>query len=180
MRSAQWALDKMHVDGAHAEGFDGTGQTVAVIDTGIYTPHEDLGGQIAESVDMLDGLPGFRYHGTAVGGIIAANSGNGIGVEGIAPGAKLLDVRVCTPTMCPSDAILNGIVWAVQHHATVINMSLGGGSPDWAPVLSWAQSQGVVIVAAAGNAGCQLNSWNGSTYVPNQYWPGNGRRLIRM
>ena len=169
LRSEQWALDQMHVDGAHAEGYDGTGQVVAVIDTGIYTPHEDLDGQIVDSVDMINGLPGFRYHGTAVAGIIAANSGNDIGGASIAPGAKLLDVRVCTPTMCPSDAILNGIVWAVQHHATVINMSLGGGSPQWGPVLSWAQAQGVVIVAAAGNSGCSLTYWNGSASVPNQY-----------
>ena len=164
LRDQQWALDRLGVDSAHAAGFDGSGQTIAVIDTGIYPGQEDLTGQVIDSADFIDGVPGFRFHGTAVAGIMAANAGNGVGIEGIAPGAKLIDARVCTPTACDLSAVANGIVWAVGHGATVINLSLGSEMPDPAlqAVLRWATAQGVVVVAAAGNSGCALVGWWGT------------------
>ena len=169
LRATQWALDQMHVDAVHGEGIDGTGQLVAVIDTGIDAPHEDLVGQIVDRHDTIPGIPGWSYHATSVAGIIAANSGNGIGVESIAPGAKLLDVRVCAPSSCYTSDVLDGVVWAVQRGATVINLSIGGTGTDVAPVMAWARAQGVVVVAAAGNSGCSLYYYPSGVQTPSPY-----------
>lgn len=93
LRAQQWALDALRTDAAHQAGYDGSGQTVAVIDTGIMPDHEDLAGRVTATADFIDEVPGFRYHGTAVAGIIAANAGNGLGGVGVAPGVRLLDAR---------------------------------------------------------------------------------------
>jgi subtilisin family serine protease len=114
---------------------------VAVVDTGIDFTQPDLQGQILQGATFTGcaavaacGIGDFRgpdrvnngeEHGTHVAGTIAAVRGNGIGVVGVAPGAKLLPVKVLEAGSGSSEDIAAGIRWATDHGADVINMSLG-------------------------------------------------------
>ena len=139
----------------------GAGVVVAVVDTGIDLSHPDLAGQIIAGWNVL--APGTlpqddNGHGTMVAGIIAARTNNALDVVGIAPGAKLMPVKVLDNNGSGSDAdIATGINWARTHGANVINLSLGGAFDD--PVLATsiqqAISAGIVVVAAAGNDGAE-------------------------
>jgi subtilisin family serine protease len=93
-------------------------------------------------------------HGTHVAGTIAAE-GNGRGVVGVAPRAKLLAGRVCGKMGCSSVAIINGIEWGIEKKVDAINMSLGGpmASRAQAEALQRAEDSGIVNVAASGNDG---------------------------
>src|SRR6185295_182926 len=93
-------------------------------------------------------------HGTHVAGIIAAAAGNGEGIAGVAPGARVLPIRVlgANGSGYLSD-VANGIVYAAEHGADVINLSIGATSSldAMTNAIAYARSQGVVVVAAAGN-----------------------------
>jgi subtilisin family serine protease len=163
LRSQQWGLDMIHADAAHSTS-TGSGAVVAVIDTGVMASHEDLAGQILpDGHDFIqdDGTPQDENgHGTHVSGIIAAVANNGKGIEGVAPGAKVLPIRVLDAQGTgDADVVAKGIDYAVAHHADVINLSLGGdalstvigGDDNFTKAVQNATSHGVVVVAAAGN-----------------------------
>src|SRR5205823_6398924 len=96
-------------------------------------------------------------HGTHVTGIVAALAGNGKGVAGVAPGVKILPVRVLDDHGSGSlDNVVAGIHWAVDHGAKVVNLSLGEDTqpllgPAFGDALRWAWSKGAIPVVAAGN-----------------------------
>jgi serine protease len=156
-------------------------QTVAVLDSGVDATHPDLAGHLLPGYNTfntalppLDGLG----HGTAVTGIIAAGTANGIGVAGVAWNAKVRPVKVLDENGEGSDAnLINGINWAVKNGARVINMSLGGDGDN--PVLHLAiqnaYKAGVVMIAAAGNTGSDSPHYPGaydevlSVGATNQY-----------
>ncbi len=134
----------------------GEGVTVAVIDTGVDASHRDLQGQVVKRIDLTGDPAPDHYHGTHVAGIIAAN-GDGTGrMTGVAPAAKLLDVRVLSSQGSGSDDwVAKGVLAAVENGADVINMSLGGPD-DYAPLheaVKKAVNAGVIVVCAAGNEG---------------------------
>ena len=114
----------------------GRGVVVAVIDSRIQLNHPDLAGQFVASEDFVAGRPGpAERHGTGVAGIIAAKSGNGIGISGVAPGARLMALRACwqtddassaAPTFCDSLSLAKALHYAIGHGAKVINLSLSG------------------------------------------------------
>jgi subtilisin family serine protease len=100
----------------------------------------------------------YTDHGTHVAGTIAAAADNGIGVAGVAPEAKVMAVRVLDASgYGPTDAILNGILYAARNGADVVNLSLGGPLEDpaelqlWTDAIDEAGRAGAVVVAAAGN-----------------------------
>jgi subtilisin len=147
-----------------ADGLTGEGATIAVVDTGIELTHETLAGNIAggyatdgaECIDLCEEpYEDDNGHGTHVAGTAAAEQ-NGTGVVGVAPDADLLAVKVLTNAGTGSfDEIAEGIEWAVDNGADVVNLSLGANTQSF-PVndaLSYATENGVVVVAAAGNAG---------------------------
>jgi serine protease len=156
-RSQQWDLTKMNVVAANAKT-TGIGVTVAVIDTGVDASHPDLAGQVLPGTDLVAKTTGTSTdpngHGTHVAGTIAALTGNGVGVASVAPGVKILPVRVldANGSGYMSDTA-TGIVWAADHGANVINMSLGSSAQVTAVTnaISYARSKGVTVVAAAGN-----------------------------
>nr|WP_229507016.1 S8 family serine peptidase [Pseudoduganella rivuli] len=128
---------------------------VAVVDSGIETDHPDLAGQVAIKENFVDGQ---RYasetHGTAVAGVIAAHAGNGVGIEGVAPGARLMALRACwqSPdgaTRCNSFTLGKALNYALLHGAQVINMSLSG--PDdrlLQQLIDVARARGIRVVGA--------------------------------
>ena len=145
-----WQLSTLH----HAS--TGRGVTVAVIDSGVDANHPDLGGQIKLRRNFVDAYPdAAEAHGTAVAGIIAAREGNGQGIAGIAPGAKVLALRACwetagPPARCNSFTLGKAINFALMNDAGVINMSLGGPKDRLLQaLLDAALSRGVALVGAA-------------------------------
>ena len=139
----------------------GKGVRVAVVDSGVATDHPDLAGRIAASSDFTDAGPAAELHGTLVAGIIAAVTGNEIGIAGIAPGAQLLALRACRSTApdraearCLALALGRAIDHALLNGARVINLSLGGPRDLLLTRLTErAEALGVAVVAAAGNVG---------------------------
>ncbi|MGH3679719.1 MAG: S8 family peptidase [Natronosporangium sp.] len=148
---------------AWAAGYDGTGVTVAVLDTGIDPNHPDVTGKIVEQLDFTGSEAGpvdGHGHGTHVAATIAGTGTAPGGLRpGVAPGAQLRIGKVCGDSGgCPGDAILAGMEWAAMSGATVVNMSLGGGATDGTDPLSMmvnrlTQQYGTLFSIAAGNAG---------------------------
>jgi subtilisin family serine protease len=156
LRPQQWGLDTLQ----STEVGDATGQVVAIVDTGVDASHPDLAGVVLPGIDIVtgsgDGRTDPNGHGTHVSGIVAALADNGIGGAGLAQGAKLLPVRVMDAdgTGWDSDAA-DGVVWAADHGANVINLSFGG--PDRSSVMDaavrYALGKGVSVVVSGGNEG---------------------------
>ena len=136
----------------------GAGQVVAVLDTAATFVHPDLAGASVAGTDVVGGT-GDPWHGTGAAGVIAARADNGIGGAGMAPGARVMPVRVCNDGGCPSAAVAQGILWAADHGADVVNMSLGGAgySDVTAVAVQYALDRGISVVASAGNDGLNGN-----------------------
>lgn len=160
---AQWGMPMIQAPKAW-EKTRGAGATVAIVDTGVAFENYAEFGRSPElsrtnfvspwDFTKNDSHPNDdNGHGTHVTGTVAQDWGDGIGVAGLAPDAAIMPVKVCLPTGCPSDMMAAGIRWAVDHGADVINMSLGGPTLPLVErqALDYAEQQGVVIVAAAGN-----------------------------
>ncbi|MEU0654658.1 type VII secretion-associated serine protease mycosin [Streptomyces albogriseolus] len=175
IRDRQWALDALHTDQVWPTT-RGAGVTVAVLDTGVEADHPDLDGNVLEGKDLVgfgarEGDEAWARHGTAMAGIIAGHGhgpGNGDGVLGVAPEARILPVRVILEDKDPArakarstrgNALAEGIRWAADHGADVINLSLGDDSASAHPeqgedeAIQYALRKGVVVVASAGNGG---------------------------
>lgn len=157
---------------------------VAIIDSGIDVGHTDLnvvGG--INCVVKSGGGPSASYscsaaasysddngHGTHVAGTVGAID-NGQDVVGIAPGVRLLSVKVCDNRgRCPDSQVIAGLDWVVQRgDVEVANMSLSGpvmSSDPYKPAIDAAVSAGLVVVVAAGNDGHNANL-NSPAYVPS-------------
>ncbi|MGM9472404.1 S8 family serine peptidase [Pseudarthrobacter sp. YS3] len=144
---------------------------VAIIDSGVAFNHPDISEKVVDRINYsgkaIDVEEDYdRYgHGTHVAGIVAAKYNNNEGVAGVCPECDILDVKVLNDTGSgSSSAIAQGIDWAVDHGAKVINMSLGQrvSSRTLEAAVNNAWNQGVVLVAAAGNAGTQAQIYPGA------------------
>ncbi|MFO8174486.1 MAG: PKD domain-containing protein [Longimicrobiales bacterium] len=139
---------------------------IGIMDTGIRADHEELVGRVALQHDFFAGdgdAADDNGHGTHVAGIAAANTNNGIGTAGVAftGTVDFAIAKVCGETGrgpfssygCPLDAIADGIVWAVDNGANVLNLSLGGGtgSDTEQAALQYARSNNVLPFCATGN-----------------------------
>lgn len=133
---------------------------VAVLDTGIDQSHEDLKGKVIAEVNFTDSPTSQDVygHGTHVAGIISANSNNGIGITGVAPECRLVNIKIADDRgKCQSSVLAEGIVWASDNGASVINISVGfiEPSPELANAVDYAWNRGAVIIVAAGNHGTE-------------------------
>ena len=162
-RANQWALDRTTFEAASAS-VGSASAIVAVIDTGILGTHEDLGGVLLPGFDFVlgtgDGLVADNFHGSHVAGIVAANVNNNLGIAGAGDSLRVLPVRVLNGAGSGSSAaVANGIIWAADQGADVINLSLGSTSNSLVveSAVDYAVSKGVVVVAAAGNSGALRN-----------------------
>ena len=171
----QWNLAAIGAPEAWASA-TGQGTIIAVVDSGIDLKHEDLAGKIVGHVSCLNtnGKPDAcdpaggdddDGHGTHVAGIAAATTDNGRGVAGVAPDARLLDVKAlqescdvsggCTASG-NADDVAAAIAYAADHGATVINLSLGNTvqsvfGPSFSAAIEYAWGKGAIPVVAAGN-----------------------------
>lgn len=187
MFTKQWGLHKIQAEQAWSVA-DGTGAVIAIVDSGVDLTHPDLASQLLvyPDADMYepsgsckggggsktctqDGPQDANGHGTHVAGIAGAATGNGVGVAGTAPGARLLPVRVLDAAgKGRSRDVAAGIRYAADKGSDVINLSLSfsGAEGEQArlfgqlrPIheaLNYAASKGTVTVVSAGNDGAPV------------------------
>ncbi|MGB8313367.1 MAG: S8 family serine peptidase [Aestuariivirga sp.] len=154
----QYALEKLGINAAHAVA-TGVGSLIAVVDTGIDLSHPDFRAAIAASYDATGGAdPIADPHGTAIAGIIVAHGA----IEGVAPGARVLDVRVFQAdasgagSIATTVSLLRGLQWAEEKHARIVNLSLAGERDGLiGEAIAAMIAKNIIIVAAAGNAGAE-------------------------
>ncbi len=152
----QHNLDTLELAEAHGVT-RGEGAKVTIIDTGADIEHPELAMAIRAHHDFARGGDFAREaHGTAIAGIIAAASGNGIGIVGVAPEARLEILRACwypdgdDAAVCDSFTLAKALSHALESDSRIINLSLGGPADALlARLVTLALSQGIVVVAAA-------------------------------
>lgn len=156
---------------------DGSGQTVAVLDTGINYSHEKLGAGFGEGKKVIGGYDFFDSdadpmdttgHGTQVAGAIAADrfEANGRTNQGVAPGANLVAVRITdkVTNLVPDSRMIEALNWVIEHreefNIVVVNISFGFGRFEekiddgvFAEPMKTLADAGVIVVSATGNGG---------------------------
>jgi subtilisin len=158
-----WGIDRVDAEVAHANGDTGTGADVAIIDTGIDALHEDLSRNLGEGRAFVGstatgaGTPAWQDdngHGTHCAGIADAID-NSQGVVGVSTTATLHAVKVLSASgVGLTSDIAAGIEWTADQGYDVGSLSLGGGGTDTLEqACQYASDRGVLLVAAAGNAG---------------------------
>ncbi|TAL11953.1 MAG: hypothetical protein EPO00_02635, partial [Chloroflexota bacterium] len=164
--ATQWALSKIGWDLAYGSVAPSGNAIVALLDTGVDASHPDLAGSLVGGTSVLDGSAGTsdpNGHGTALAGIIAAATDNGIGIAGVGyAGVRVMPVTVLGADGTGQDSdIITGVLWAADHGADVINMSFSnpGYSLSLQAAIDYAWSRGAVIVAATGNDGSSTVSY---------------------
>lgn len=157
--SQAWSLRALKLPDVWPTSSGVAGTVVAVVDTGVDPAHSDLTGALVPGYDTLAtgvGTADENGHGTAVAGVIAARSDNRIGVTSVCGGCSVMPVKVIGANGVGDSAhIAAGIVWAADHGARVINLSvvLDGPQQSVEDAVRYAHDRGVVVVAAAGNGG---------------------------
>jgi len=150
---AQYAVAKLQLPQAHALA-RGDKVLIAVVDSGIDVTHPELAGMIVDQFDAIGTGDKVHPHGTGIAGAIVAHAR----LMGTAPAAQILAARAFGTKRETSDGtsfnILKALDWSVARGARIINMSFAGPrDPAVLRSLAAAHAQGVVLVAAAGNAG---------------------------
>ena len=155
--SSEWHLQTMDAPNAWNLA-NGSGVVVAILDSGIDATHPDLANQLVPGWNFWDNnsnTTDVYGHGTKVAGVVAAAGNNGIGVAGVAYGARLMPIRVTdTSGYASLSALANGLTYAADHGARVANMSFAVQS--YSTVISAAQyfmNKGGVVMNSAGNSG---------------------------
>lgn len=168
---AQYGITITNTDKAWATQSGSASVVVAVIDSGIDGSHPEFAGQLLPGWDLTGKVPGpggnvdGYGHGTHIAGVIGAKKNNGIGIAGVAPGCKLLPVRIFDEFGHSTGGISSqAIIWAVDHGAKVINCSWGSPmqSESDTAALKYAADHDVVVVAAVGNSGQNEPNWPGA------------------
>ena len=185
----QWALTTIDLAGAWKHTMGNPDVVIAIVDSGIEVTHPEFEGRLftnpgeiaGNGVDddgngLVDDVAGWDVvdddndptdpsigHGTEVAGVAAA-SFNSLGIAGVTPTATILPVRACS-TRCELFDVAWSIVYAVDMGADIINLSLGGFADPGplADAVQYAGTAGVLVVAAAGNSGTDID---GASFVP--------------
>ena len=154
----QWNLRHLNLPQAWQISVGSPGVLVAVVDTGVDALHPDLNGKVVGGYDFVNGdadASDDEGHGTHVAGIIAAKTNNNLGIAGVAWNTQVLSVKVLDENgIGPISAIASGIIWAADHGADIINLSLGAEATNQAlqSAVINAYNKGAMLVAASGNS----------------------------
>ncbi|MDK2885659.1 MAG: hypothetical protein PWP54_217 [Thermosipho sp. (in: thermotogales)] len=156
-----WGLEALNVEDVWNSGYTGKGVVVAVIDTGVDGTHPDLVGQVIEGYrpltdEILPAGTDSSYggaHGTHVAGTIAATD-DGLGIVGVAPEAKIMPIVIFdTVGYVGDDEVAEGIIWAVENGADILQNSWGGWGYSYTlkEAFDYALDNNVVVTVSAGN-----------------------------
>ncbi|HEU4964506.1 MAG TPA: S8 family serine peptidase [Bacilli bacterium] len=163
--SNQWNLPIIAADQAWQISTGSSDIKVAVVDTGVDLAHPEFKGQLVQGVNFVAGTDNPQDdngHGTHVSGIIAARTNNLEGIAGLDWAGKIMPVKTMASDGSGSVVdISDGVRWAVDHGARVINMSLGeyNDSDYLHDAIKYAYDKGAVIVSAMGNDGIDTPSY---------------------
>lgn len=155
----EWHLQRIQAPQAWDYSAGAPGTIIAILDSGINSAHPDLAGRVLPGYDFVsnDSDPADDFgHGTAVAGTAVAAGNNNIGVAGVAFSCVVLPVKVVDSSGFASySCVAQGIKYAVDHGARIINLSIAGDTPSSTlqSAIDYAWSNNVVVVAAAGNNG---------------------------
>jgi subtilisin family serine protease len=149
----QYSLHKLRLPQAHALA-TGDKVLIAIIDSGVDTRHPELAGMVTDTFDAIGSGDAIHPHGTAIAGAIVARAR----LKGTAPAAQILAARAFGTHRGHNEGtsvhIIKSLEWAVARGARIINMSFAGDrDPAVSRRLAAAREQGIVLIAAAGNAG---------------------------
>ncbi len=173
----QWGLFRIHMPTAWEVTTGSPSVKVAVVDTGLDFTTADHPVHI-DTVNDRDFISDdytaedLNGHGTHTAGVIAAATNNSIGVAGVAPNVTILPIRVLDALGLGDDTgVADGIRWAADHDADIINLSVGGplGSPTLKEAVDYAVAQGCVVVAASGNDADHSGYVPGEMFYPARY-----------
>jgi subtilisin family serine protease len=156
-RNLQYGFSAMQVAEAHRWS-TGKGVRIAVIDTGLDTRHPELKNRVSGIRNFVDrdaGAFDADVHGTAVAGVIAASSNNGVGLVGVAPEAQLLGLKACWRSddartgRCSTFTLAKALNFAIEQGVDVINLSLGGPTdPLLSRLVNEALKRNMLVVGA--------------------------------
>jgi len=156
--SSQWHLPKIQAPSAW-DTTAGEGVTVAILDTGVEASHPDLVNNLVPGWNVVSNnsdTSAIMWHGTSVAGVVAASSNNSLGVSSVAWNANIMPVRVSNETNGAAQwsSLANGILWAADHGADIVNVSydVAIGAYLLNDAAQYLRGKGGVVVVAAGNA----------------------------
>ena len=162
----QWALPQIGWDAARDTYAAAGSAVVAILDTGVDASHPDLDGSIVSGASILEDSTWSsdpNGHGTAMAGIVAAETDNAEGIAGVGyAGVSVMPITVLGADGTGQDSdVIAGVVWAADHGADVILMAFSSGSysASLQAAVDYAWSSGVVLVAAAGNDGSSAGAF---------------------
>ncbi len=162
----QWNLRAVRADSAWAHGFLGSANVkIFMLDTGIdYLYPDTEADTVAKYFPARAAFTDLFFHGTHTGATVSSNA---LAAAGVTSGTTLVAVKVCAYlNICPFSSILNGVIYAANNGADVINMSLGGGFAKAGngrfvglinKAFNYARNKGVTTVVSAGNAAADLD-----------------------
>jgi subtilisin family serine protease len=158
LSGGQWGAELTAAPAAWALTTGSPTVTIAIIDSGVAASQPDLRGRLVPGHNVLTGTSDTADtagHGTEVAGVAAGTGDNGFGGAGYCWSCRIMPVKVYATGSARERDIANGITWAVDHGADVINVSLSGTAPTraMASAVAYALGRGVLVVAAAGNNG---------------------------
>jgi len=162
-----WPWEQLRLPRAWDFTTGSSGVTIAVVDTGVAPAQSDLSGRLLAGIDEVNNDPfpdDDNGHGTEVATTAAGAMNNGQAV-GACPGCSILPVKALDASGSGTDAdVANGIVWATDNGANIVNLSLGGNYNDSAvaAAVAYAISHGVLVVAAAGNSASSQPNYPGA------------------
>lgn len=172
--SQLWGMQKVQAPLAWDITIGSSQILVAVVDTGADFNHPDLSANLVPGYNFISNTSLAQDdlgHGTHVSGTVGAVGNNNIGVVGINWNVRIMPIKVCAPisippyNSCPTGATTQGVVYAADNGAKVINMSLGGrascqAGSAYGSAISYAISKGAIVVVAAGNDGADAQGYS--------------------
>ena len=157
---SQWHLPQILAPAAWDTTQGAPGVVIAILDSGIDAAHPEFAGKLVAGYNTYSNNTNIvdQYgHGTEVAGAAGAWTNNGEGIAGVASAAPIMPVRVTDATgRATSASLANGIIWAADHGARVINLSFNSvaGNATIRAAAEYAVNHGALVVAASGNCGC--------------------------
>lgn len=158
--TSQWHLAQIRAPQAWTVSRGAPSAVIAIVDSGVDAHHPDLAGKLVAGLNTQDNSGATadqQGHGTKMAGVAAARSNNGVGIAGVAGDSPVMPMRATDRKgRATSATIAKAIVWAADHGARVVNLSLEGviRSAAIREAAEYAYKHGALVVAPSGNCGC--------------------------